>query len=265
MLIIFFILGLIVGSFLNVVVYRLNVAETILGRSKCPHCKRKIRWQDNIPLLSFVLLKARCRDCEEKISWQYPLVEILTGIVFAATAAFFLPDQSAASWFSAVFYLGLFSILIIIAAYDFQHMEVPMLPLWLGVGWFFAFWLLSSGPDSGLAEKIFSGGLWPFLLSGAGAFLFFFALSYGSKEKWMGAGDAYVALLGGLLAGWPGVIFMIALASMIGSFAGIALIIAKRKTLKSRLPFAPFLAAGAALTVFLPQIFPGLKFWLWCF
>jgi leader peptidase (prepilin peptidase)/N-methyltransferase len=82
MIIIFFILGLIIGSFLNVVVYRLNLAESILGRSQCPHCKAKVRWYDNVPLLSFVLLGAKCRDCGEKISWQYPILEFFTGVVF---------------------------------------------------------------------------------------------------------------------------------------------------------------------------------------
>ena len=80
---IFFIFGLIIGSFLNVVVYRLKDAETILGRSFCRHCKHTIRWYDNIPLLSFLFLRARCRDCDEKISWQYPLLEAVTGILFA--------------------------------------------------------------------------------------------------------------------------------------------------------------------------------------
>jgi prepilin signal peptidase PulO-like enzyme (type II secretory pathway) len=81
MLLIFFVFGLIVGSFLNVVVYRLNVAENFaVGRSKCPHCQALIKWYDNIPLLSFVLLKFRCRQCQGKISWQYPLVEFFTGV-----------------------------------------------------------------------------------------------------------------------------------------------------------------------------------------
>src|SRR3989344_8781021 len=89
---VFFSSGLIVGSFLNVLVYRLKEAETLLGRSFCRHCKHQIRWYDNIPLISFVLLLGACRDCETKISWQYPALELLTGILFAlAGLLFFFP------------------------------------------------------------------------------------------------------------------------------------------------------------------------------
>ena len=89
MLIIFLVLGLIVGSFLNVVVERLNLAESLLGRSHCPHCRKKIRWYDNVPVLSFMILRARCRDCEGKISWQYPAMEIMTGIIFVLAGNYF--------------------------------------------------------------------------------------------------------------------------------------------------------------------------------
>src|SRR5665647_529672 len=131
MIIIFFIFGLIIGSFLNVVIYRLNLAESLLGRSHCPHCQNKINWYDNIPLLSFILLYAKCRNCKESISWQYPVVELTTGIIFALTAYIFLASGQLENWLETIFYLGLFSALIVIFVFDLKYLEIPMPVLWL--------------------------------------------------------------------------------------------------------------------------------------
>ena len=130
-LIIFFISGLIIGSFLNVIIYRLRIFDDILGRSHCPHCKNKIRWYDNIPLLSFVLLGAKCRDCEGKISWQYPLVEFFTGVVFALTGYYFFDSANLTTLWETGFYLIIFSLLIVLLTYDWLYMEVPILIFWI--------------------------------------------------------------------------------------------------------------------------------------
>src|SRR3972149_5315706 len=109
-LIAFFIFGLIIGSFLNVVVYRLRDAETLLGRSFCRHCKHQIRWYDNIPLLSFILLRGECRDCQNKISWQYPAVELMTGALFALIGfLFFVSGGDARMWWEIVWLVGIIS------------------------------------------------------------------------------------------------------------------------------------------------------------
>jgi len=262
MLIIFLILGLIVGSFLNVVVERLNLAESLLGRSHCPHCRKKIRWYDNVPVLSFMILRARCRDCEGKISWQYPAMEIMTGIIFVLAGNYFFFVLDPQSWLTTFFYLGIFSLLIIIMAYDFKFMEIPMVIVWLGVGWILAYYLyadwISFNPQMGiLTLKIYSG-----ILAGLIAFLFFFLLSAGSREKWMGLGDAYAAMLAGLLVGWPGIFWALVLAFTLGAIWGIVLILSQRKTMKSQVPFAPFLAIGAVLAIFLPLIFPSINFYI---
>ena len=122
MVIIFLLFGLIIGSFLNAVVYRLNAVESLLERSHCPHCKKKIRWFDNIPLLSFILLSAKCRDCGEKISWQYPLVELTTGIVFALVGNYFFFSFDSSSWLLTDYYLVIFSLLFIVFVYDLKYM-----------------------------------------------------------------------------------------------------------------------------------------------
>jgi prepilin signal peptidase PulO-like enzyme (type II secretory pathway) len=249
MLIIFFILGLIVGSFLNVVVYRLNVAETILGRSKCPQCKKQIRWYDNVPLLSFVLLKARCRDCAEKISWQYPLVELLTGVLFAVVGSLFFSLQDSATWIPTAYFLVLLSALIIIAVYDALYLEIPGIVLWPAIGWVVAFLLFQDWGMAKIASPLalatYSG-----LIAAFGAFLFFFALSAGSGERWMGEGDAYLAILLGLALGWPKILPAFLLSFTLGAAVGVLLIVFQKKNLKSQLPFAPFFVTGAILALF---------------
>jgi len=257
MLIIFFILGLLIGSFLNVLVYRLNVAESfLLERSHCPHCKKKIRWYDNIPVISFVILGFRCRDCKKKISWQYPLVEIATGLVFAGVAYNFLNPADTQSWPVVIYYLGISSALIVIFVYDFLYMEIPSLVLWPAIFWTIAFNLyfdLSANAslisfrnvDLLAGTATYSGILAAFL-----GFLFFFGIVAISKEKWMGMGDAYVAILMGLVLGWPEMLLALFLAFSIGAIYGIMLIALKKKKMKSQIPFAPFLVIGTIISIF---------------
>lgn len=260
--IIFFIFGLIIGSFLNVVICRLNLAESLLGRSHCPKCQKMIRWYDNIPLLSFILLKAECRDCREKISWQYPLVELATGIIFASVAYVFLADGLLENWVETIFYLGLFSALIVIFVFDLKHLEIPMPVIWLALVWTLIFLLILDGLNFQPGMDIFSSRIFSGNLAGLLAFGFFFILAFGSKEKWMGMGDAYLALLIGLGLGAEKILPALMLSFLLGSLFGIALIAAKKKTLKSQIPFGPFLASGAIIAVLFLEWFPLLKNWL---
>lgn len=262
MLIIFFITGLIVGSFLNVVISRIHTAETILGRSHCPHCKNKIRWYDNIPLFSFAVLGTRCRDCKEKISWQYPAVELTSGILFALAGNYFFVISNSATWLETSYYLVIFSLLLVIFAYDLKHMEIPMIIVWLGIGLAIIYCLLADWAFFNMAYGIWSLNIFSGMLAGILAFLFFFALSAGSREKWMGMGDAYVALLVGLVVRWPGIIPALILAFAMGAIYGIILIALGRKTMKSQVPFAPFLVLGTFLVLLIPKIFPAIKYWL---
>jgi len=260
-ILIFFIFGLIIGSFLNVVVCRLELAESFLGRSRCPHCKSQIRWYDNIPLLSFILLKAKCRDCQGKISWQYPLVELATGIIFALVGYYFFIASDFQSWIETLFYLVSFSLLTIVFVYDLKNMEIPMMILWIGVIWavlylVFLDWAAFDLTNGLASSKIISG-----IIGGGVAFIFFFALSYLSKEKWMGMGDAYLALWAGLIMGWPKILLALMLAFTIGAACGIILIALKKKTIKSQVPFAPFLAGGVILAVFMEKALPQVEYW----
>ena len=259
MLIIFLLFGLIIGSFLNAVVYRLNAVESLLERSHCPHCKKTVRWFDNVPLLSFILLSARCRDCGEKISWQYPIVELTTGIVFALLGNYFFNLADASSWLLTAYYLVIFSILLIIFVYDLKYMEIPMLILWIGVGVSLVYFVFSDWQSFHAATSILDLRTISGLLGGLVAGGFFFALAAYSKETWMGYGDAYLGILAGLVVGWPNIWGALLLSFTIGALISVGLIALRKKTMKSQVPFAPFLITGVFLMTILPQMFPMLK------
>ncbi|HDZ85806.1 MAG TPA: prepilin peptidase, partial [Candidatus Moranbacteria bacterium] len=147
--------------------------------------------------------------------------------------------------------------------YDLKFMEIPMIILWIAVGWtiiyfLFADWV-SFNPQLGIMSlNIFSGAI-----GGGVAFLFFFILVSVSREKWMGMGDAYLALLIGLVLGWPKILFALMIAFTVGAIVGIILISVKKKTMKSQIPFAPFMVIGAVVTIFILQSLPYIKYLLW--
>ena len=255
---IFLIFGLIIGSFLNAVIYRLNAVESLLERSHCPHCKKKVRWFDNVPLLSFILLSARCRDCGEKISWQYPVVEVTTGIIFALIGNYFFDLNFFSSWLLTAYYLVIFSVLMIIFVYDLKYMEIPMLILWIGVSISLIYFIYSDSQSFHAATSILDLRTISGLLGGLVAGGFFFALASYSNETWMGYGDAYLGLLAGLVVGWPNIWGALMLSFTIGALISVGLIAVRRKTMKSQVPFAPFLITGVFLMIILPQIFPSL-------
>jgi prepilin signal peptidase PulO-like enzyme (type II secretory pathway) len=239
-------------------VYRLNVAESLtLERSKCPHCKEQINWYDNIPLISFVLLKFRCRNCKEKISWQYPIVELFTALVFALVGYFFFDINDAGSWAAAIYYLGVVSFLITIATYDFLFMEIPGLVLWPAIGWTIAFNLFFDFTALVPAADVLRIATYSGVLAAFTFFLVFFMMVAVSKEKWMGMGDAYLVILLGLLLGWPKILLALILAFSIGAIAGIFLILTKKKKLDSQIPFGPFLILGTLISLFFYESIVG--------
>lgn len=255
MLIIFLISGLIVGSFLNVLVYRIHTAEELFwDRSKCPHCKKQIRWFDNIPVVSFVILKFRCRDCQEKISWQYPIVEIFTGVIFALIGWKFFMLSDTTSWLPTAFYLFISSSLITILVYDFLYLEIPGSVLWVSIFLAVVFGLYIDGTALlGLENNtlnLLDTRIYPGILSATLAFVFFFSLSFFSKEKWMGMGDAYLVILLGLVLGWPEILLALFLAFFLGAVYGIIMLTMKKKKMKSQVPFAPFLVLGTLIALF---------------
>ena len=246
-----FLIGLIAGSFLNCVIYRLEKGESFLkGRSYCPICRHQLSWQDLIPLLSFIFLGRRCRYCHGAISWQYPLVELITAVLFILIfwKFEFVWNLEFGIWnfYSSLFIGYLFiivSLLIIIFLFDLKHYIIPdrvVYPAIL-IALIFNFQFLISNNFALFWGPVFSA---------AGAAGFFGAIVLFSRGKWMGAGDIKLAFLMGLFLSWPNILVALFLAFLLGSIVGIGLMLLKKKNFKSEIPFGPFLVSGTALALF---------------
>jgi len=230
--------GLIIGSFLNVVIHRLPLREDmVFTPSRCPRCRAPIPFYLNVPLLSYLVLRGRCHACHGRISLQYPLVEALTGFSFwLVYQRYGLSPHAAAC---AVF----LCLLIVLAAIDLKH---TILPDELTLGGAAVFLVYSFfNPEVGQLDA---------LLSGLGAALFFAALFYiylkVRKVEGLGFGDIKMALLLGLFLGLRRLVVAIFLSSLTGLLVGIFFIVFKKKNLKFALPFGPFLALGSYVSLF---------------
>ncbi len=227
--------GLIIGSFLNVLIYRLNVLGTPKfweGRSFCPSCKHALAWSDNIPLLSFLGLHGRCRYCREPISWQYPTVEVVTAVT------------SAVMWI----YLGDISLIAKLFYYVVAYSLIVI---------FFSDLIYGLIPD----EMIIMGSLgaviynWKFagynfllnLLIGGLAGLGFLTIVLVTRFRGMGLGDVKLAVLIGLLLGWPAALVGIWSAFLLGGLAALALLGLKKVRLSGTIALGPFLVMGVLI------------------
>lgn len=250
--------GLIVGSFLNVVLWRIKEGMTLGGRSMCPACRGRIAWYDNIPLLSFALLGGKCRSCGGGISPRYPAVEFSTGVLFVLIGRMFFSVWNVESWVLTAFYLVAASLLILIFLFDIETMEIPNILLWIGVGWSLPMLLLLDVFRFNPGMSIWSLSLHSGILAGCVGFLPLFLIASISREKWMGMGDGFLAFFLGLVVGWPNILSALLLAFGLGALTGIFLIALKKKEMQSQVPLGPFLIVGAFLSIFLPEWFPRL-------
>ena len=230
--------GLILGSFYNVVIHRLPAGQSVVHpRSHCPACGNPISWWQNIPVLSFLLLRGRCGHCRCRISWRYTLVEALTAALFLLAWNRYqdLPLHAAAT---ALF----FSLLLILALIDLDHMILPDL-LTLGGSLCFALYLpfhpLLSWQEGALAAL---AGVLIFLA------LYVFYLKI-RKMEGMGLGDVKMVLLLGLFLGPQKLSLAILLASFSGMLVGLWFILVRRKTLQFALPYGTFLSLGSVLSL----------------
>ncbi len=247
------ILGLIVGSFLNVVIFRLENGEKIVNdRSKCLHCKHILAWYDLIPVLSFIFLKGRCRYCWERISWQYPVVELGTGTLFLLIFNFSAQGGPALGWqfLPLLFWFYIISSLIVIFVYDLKHYIIPDKVIYPAIVVIFIYKLFEifnfsaqGGPALGWQ---FSNFLFSAILAGG----FFYTIVVITKGKGMGGGDVKLGFLMGLILGWPLVLIALFLSFIIGSVIGIFLILVGNKKMKSMIPFGPFLVLGTFIALF---------------
>ena len=237
--------GVIVGSFLNVVILRYNTGRSIVrGRSACFSCDRSLAWYNLIPVLSFLFQKGRCSSCQSKISWQYPLVELLTAILFTLIYLKF------GLTFSFLFYSIIFSILIVIAVYDIRHKIIPDGLVYLFVALVFLRLVYNySAISPEVAVSSFIDGVLMFL------FLASFWLFSGGT--WMGLGDAKLILglgwLNTICYGVTSLIYSFWLGAVVGIFINLFF-----KRIKE-VPFAPFLVAGFMIVFFYgPNLFSYL-------
>ncbi len=234
----FFILGLLIGSFLNVCIYRLPAKESIvLPRSYCPSCKNLIPAYDNIPIVSFLLLLGRCRRCNAPISWRYPAVELLNGIGYL----FILHQFGLAP--ATLIYAAFFSALIVITFIDLAHQIIPdgiTLP-GIPICFLAASTLLPTGWMNSLEGLLLGGGL-------------FYLIAYLSllllKKEGMGGGDIKLTAMIGALLGWKEVLLAVFAASVFGSVVGLLLIGTRLRSRSDAIPFGPFLVLGALIALF---------------
>ncbi len=230
--------GLVAGSYLNVVIYRLPRRQsTVSPRSRCPHCGAPITSRDNIPLLSFLLLKGRCRHCGGRISWRYPLVEAATAALCVACLEHFgfRPQAAIAALFGCL--------LLALALIDLENLMLPdrlTLP-GMVLGLILGTWLPRSLPAALIGA-----------LAGAG-FLFLAAETWGwlRGEEGLGLGDAKLMAMIGAFLGWQEGLVALFFAALAGALVGIFLVAIRRARLAAtRLPFGTFLCVGGLLALF---------------
>ncbi len=255
-IILFFIYGLAFGSFCNVVISRTRSEEKLfLSQSHCPKCKKDIGWKDNIPVISFLILRGKCRNCHKKISWQYPLVEIATAIIFTLIG-YFYTIGSIDNLLVAVLYSFVFACLMVVFVYDVKYMEIPMHAMWLAIGLLVVINIVNDISGGSLQGDFWHSTTFTHSLSALVAFCFFFGLSYISDETWMGYGDAFLAIAIGLLLGPMATFLALMVAFCVGALVGMGLVVAKGKTMKTAIPFGPFLIFGLLVIFVVLNLYP---------
>jgi leader peptidase (prepilin peptidase) / N-methyltransferase len=239
-------LGLIVGSYLNVVIYRLpRGISTVLPRSRCPECGAAIRPFDNLPVLSFLLLGGRCRACRERISWRYPLVEAATAALFVACFLRFGTSLEALA--AALF--G--SLMLALAIIDLDHMMLPDRLTYPGIALGILLqpllpWArLWDGPWGALA-----GGALGALVGGGVLIAVWLAWYFIRHEEGLGLGDVKMLAAIGAFLGWQGALVALFFAALSGAAVGLVLMASGSLHAKSKLPFGTFLAIGGMVALF---------------
>lgn len=243
-----FIFGAVIGSFLNVCIFRLPAETSIVKpSSRCPYCRHPIRYYDNIPIISYILLGGKCRDCGGKISWRYPLVELITGLL---SLLLFIKFGLTLKFLAFFIFTA---VLIVITFIDLDHQIIPDVLSLPGIPIFFlaAVFIVKLTWMEALLGLLIGGGV-----------LLTIALVYEliSKREGMGGGDIkLLAMIGGFL-GWKSLIFLLLFSSFSGAIIGVAAMIIKKQDTKYAVPFGPFLSAAAVAYIFAGDAF--MKFLL---
>lgn len=237
-----FILGLIFGSFLNVCIYRLPNGESIIRPgSHCPKCNHKIAWYENIPILSFLILRGRCSKCKEKISFLYPLIETMTATLAVIMFIFFGLS------FKALIFFALFSSLIVATFIDFKHHEIPdviTLPgiaIGLSLSFLYPGLLLKTERIASVFDSFLG-----VLIGGGSLYLMGFLGEIVFKKEAMGGGDIKLLAMIGSFLGWKLALLTFFIAPFFGSISGLIL---KIKQDKDIIPYGPYLSLAAFISL----------------
>jgi leader peptidase (prepilin peptidase)/N-methyltransferase len=240
--------GLCIGSFLNVVIHRLPLEESVVTpRSRCPSCRKTIPWYQNLPVLSFLWLRAKCGSCGAKISWRYPLVELITAILFTAAAA---GNPAWIEWPWAFYFLGA---LVACTFIDLDHWILPDKITLPGI-------VIGLAGAALLPSISFLGSVMGFLFGGGLLYLVAWGYQIATKKDGLGGGDIKFLAMVGAFLGIEGAVLTIVIASLVGSVIGLFLIFVKGRKSNTAIPFGPFLSAGAATAFFF-----GPALWQWYF
>jgi len=235
-----FFIGLVFGSFLGVVLFRLNRKSGIFaGRSECPLCQHRLSWLDLVPIISFSYLKGKCRYCHKKIPNIYPIAEVTTGLIFVSYCQlnYFCLD------YNKLFGLILVFLFLIVLFFDYKYYIVPdkILVLIFIVAFV-------------RTALLYPNGLLGLLITGFAVALFFAIIYLVSQGRWIGLGDVKLAFVIGFVLGYPQALIVILGSIWVGALWGIGLILLKKATLKTALPFGSFLSAATVLFVIFKDV-----------
>ena len=235
-----FILGCLVGSFVNVLIDRIPAGESVMrGRSHCDHCRRTIAWYELVPVISWIFQRGKSRCCRKHLSLQYPLIELINGIGFVCI--YFFSFTYHLSLITLIFSLSLFSSAVALFMTDVKSELLPTPLLW-------------AAGLSAIAGSFFRAGsagqfCLYYVLPAVATALFFHLLRVATSGKAMGDGDVPLAFILGIVTGYPLVVVSLYLAFLTGAFFGVILILGRMKTLKSHIPFGPFLIIGGIVAL----------------
>ncbi len=244
-----FSLGAVIGSFLNVCIYRIPAGESIVHpRSRCPHCLTVIKWYHNIPLISWVALKAHCAYCSEPVSCRYPLVEALNGILFAL---FFY--RFGLQSFTLVFWL-LSATLVVISFIDLDHQIIPDVISLPGI-------LVGFLCSFAIPWVSWQGSLLGILIGGGSLLVIALGYEFLTKQEGMGLGDVKLLAMLGAFLGWPAILPIIFIGSVLGTVVGVPFMLIKKADRKLAIPFGPFLSVGALLYIYFVAFWNPLMRW----
>ncbi len=244
------IFGLLIGSFVNVLIYRLPLSKDIVfPRSACPHCETIIPWYRNIPVFSFLFLRGKCGTCHRFISIQYPLIELINGVVYFLLASGLTASSISSELLPLTLKALIFSLLLAHFVIDFRHQLLPD-----GINIFLAIFFLSLS----IINEQWQMGLYGFAIGLALPLVVTYLFYLAKGVVGLGGGDIKLFGALGLFLGPLGIIQNIFLSCLLGSVLGIGLILVKAMKRERPIPFGPFIIAVAGFQIYFPDYFTRL-------